>query len=44
VTGADDLIRMLAGDKIGRTVEVEARRNGEHRRVSLTPGERTPRG
>ena len=23
VTGADDLIRMLAGDKIGRSVEVE---------------------
>ena len=29
VTGADDLIRMLAGDKIGRTVEIEALRNGE---------------
>ena len=28
VTGADDLIRMLAGDKIGRTVEVKTRRNG----------------
>src|SRR5438552_2583402 len=27
VTGADDLIRLLAGDKIGRTVEVETLRN-----------------
>ncbi len=43
VTGADDLIRLLGGDKIGHTVEIEARRNGEHRRVSLVPGER-PRG
>ncbi len=40
VTGADDLIRMLAGDKIGRAVEVEILRNGERRRVSLVPGER----
>jgi S1-C subfamily serine protease len=44
VTGADDLIRLLAGDKIGRTVEIEARRGGEQRRVSLVPGERAPRG
>jgi len=44
VTGADDLIRLLAGDKIGRTVEVEALRGGEMRRVSLVPGERKPRG
>src|ERR1700687_4428948 len=29
VTGADDLIRLLAGEKIGRTVEVETLRNGE---------------
>ncbi len=44
VTGADDLIRLLAGDKIGRTVEIETRRNGEHRRLSLVPGERASRG
>jgi S1-C subfamily serine protease len=44
VTGADDLIRLLAGDKIGRTVAIEARRNGEHRRMSLVPGERPARG
>jgi S1-C subfamily serine protease len=44
VTGADDLIRLLAGDKIGRTVEVMTLRNGEQRRVSLVPAERTQRG
>src|SRR6202521_4630554 len=33
VTGADDLIRLLAGEKIGRTVEVETLRSGEQRRV-----------
>jgi len=43
VTGADDLIRMLAGDKIGRAVEVKFRRGGEERRVTLVPGERSPR-
>src|ERR1700756_5497058 len=32
VTGADDLIRLLAGDKIGRSVEVATLRNGEPRR------------
>jgi S1-C subfamily serine protease len=44
VTGADDLIRLLAGDKIGRTVEVNTLRNGEQRRVTLVPSERTRRG
>jgi S1-C subfamily serine protease len=41
VTGADDLIRLLAGDKIGRTVEFETLRNGGRRVLSLTPIERT---
>jgi S1-C subfamily serine protease len=44
VTGADDLIRLLAGDKIGRAVEFDSLHNGERRRVSLVPGERKPRG
>jgi S1-C subfamily serine protease len=44
VTGADDLIRILAGDKIGRTVEVETLRNGARRSVSLVPAERAHRG
>jgi len=44
VTGADDLIRMLAGDKIGRTVEIEALHNGNRRVLSLVPDERADRG
>ena len=44
VTGADDLIRMLAGDKIGRTVEIEALHNGSRRVISLVPAERAHRG
>jgi len=44
VTGADDLIRLLAGDKIGRAVEVATLRGGEMRQVSLVPGERKQRG
>jgi S1-C subfamily serine protease len=44
VTGADDLIRILAGEKIGRTVEVVTLRNGSHQVVSLVPSERTHRG
>jgi S1-C subfamily serine protease len=40
VTGADDLIRNLAGDKIGRRVEIEALRNGGRHVVSLVPDER----
>jgi S1-C subfamily serine protease len=44
VTGADDLIRILVGEKIGRSVEVVTLRNGEHRVVSLVPAERLHRG
>src|SRR5439155_21882750 len=40
VTGADDLIRTLTGDKIGRALEVELLRITTHRRVSLVPEER----
>ena len=43
VTGADDLIRTLTADKIGREVVVETLRKGERRTVSLTAEER-PRG
>jgi len=43
VTGADDLIRSLAGDKIGRSIEIEALRNGGRRVVSLVPDERPHR-
>jgi S1-C subfamily serine protease len=44
VTGADDLIRILAGDKIGRSVEIEALRSGNRHVVSLVPDERARRG
>ena len=44
VTGADDLIRLLAGDKIGRAIEVDALRNGNRRQVTVIPGERGRRG
>jgi S1-C subfamily serine protease len=40
ITGADDLIRVLAGDKIGRTVELEVLHNGSRRMLSLVPQER----
>jgi S1-C subfamily serine protease len=43
LTGADDLIRSLAGDKIGRRVEIEALRNGGRHVVSLVPDERAHR-
>jgi S1-C subfamily serine protease len=43
VTGADDLIRILTADKIGRKVEIELLREGERRRISLTPEERQQR-
>jgi S1-C subfamily serine protease len=44
VTGADDLIRLLAGEKIGQRVEIEALRNGSRQVVSLVPDERLRRG
>jgi S1-C subfamily serine protease len=43
VTGADDLIRMLAGDKIGRRLEVTILRNGSREVRSLIPEERVRR-
>jgi S1-C subfamily serine protease len=43
VAGADDLVRLLTTDKIGREVLVETLRKGERRTVALTAQER-PRG
>jgi len=43
ITGADDLIRVLAGDKIGRTIELEVLHNGSRRALSLVPQERVHR-
>src|SRR5438552_1261594 len=41
VTGADDLIRALTGERIGRAVEIEVLRTGRRRRFTLVPQERT---
>jgi S1-C subfamily serine protease len=40
VTGADDLIRILTGERIGRPVDVEVLRLGKRRSFGLVPGER----
>src|SRR5256885_4168066 len=40
VTGADDLIRLLGADKIGRPVEFTVLRGGRLERMSVTPRER----
>ncbi|HEX2653455.1 MAG TPA: PDZ domain-containing protein, partial [Xanthobacteraceae bacterium] len=40
VTGADDLIRVLSGERIGREVEIEVVRNGKRRQFRLLPEER----
>src|SRR6266852_8696718 len=40
ITGADDLIRALTGERIGRAVEIEVLRAGKRRRFTLMPGER----
>ena len=37
-------IRILAGDKIGRTVEIEILRNGSRQTLPLVPEERANRG
>jgi len=40
VTGADDLIRLLTGERIGRAVEIDVLRLGKPRRFTLVPEER----
>ncbi len=40
VTGADDLMRALTGDKIGRSAMLEVLRGAERLALSLTPAER----
>jgi len=44
ITGADDLIRALVGDTIGRTVEIEILRGGSRQALALVPQERANRG
>jgi S1-C subfamily serine protease len=40
VTGADDLVRTLTGERIGRPVEIEVLRLGKRRQFAVTPRER----
>ncbi len=40
VTGADDLIRLLTGERIGRSLEIQVLRLGKPRSFSLVPEER----
>jgi S1-C subfamily serine protease len=40
VTGADDLIRLLAGEKIAQAIEIDTLRSGDRRTLSLVPAER----
>src|SRR5215475_4778637 len=43
ISGADDLIRILGGDKIGRKVPLESLRRGERRLSTITPTQRAQR-
>jgi S1-C subfamily serine protease len=43
VTGADDLIRFMTGDQIGKKLKVDVLREGHPRTVTLEPEERTKR-
>jgi S1-C subfamily serine protease len=43
ITGADDLIRLLTGEKIGGSVEIDLLRSGRRQRVTLRPEERLRR-
>jgi S1-C subfamily serine protease len=40
VTGADDLIRLLTGDRIGRAIDIDVLRLGRRRTFALVPEER----
>ncbi|MND00674.1 hypothetical protein D3C83_193720 [compost metagenome] len=43
VTGADDLIRLLTGDRIGQELTFEVLRFGKPRRFTIVPVERKKR-
>ena len=43
VTGADDLIRILAGEKIGQQIRIEVLREGSRQVLTIVPDERTHR-
>ena len=40
VTGADDLIRLLTGERIGKAIEIDVLRLGKPRAFTLVPEER----
>jgi S1-C subfamily serine protease len=40
VTGTDDLMRLLGGNRIARAIDVTALRDGRVERLNVTPGER----
>ncbi len=40
VTGADDLIRLLTGERIGKAIEIKVLRLGKPRTFTLVPEER----
>ena len=44
ITGADDLIRALTGDKIGKSVALDVLRGTERLALSLVPQERKRAG
>jgi S1-C subfamily serine protease len=44
VTGADDLVRLLTGDKIGKPVSLDVLRGGERMTISVVPQERKRSG
>src|SRR5690348_9255219 len=43
IAGADDLVRALTSEKIGRSVSLELLRRGERQRVAITPSQRVQR-
>jgi len=40
ITGVDDLIRLLDGERIGRAIAIDVLRRGQLRSVEVTPSER----
>jgi S1-C subfamily serine protease len=44
ITGADDLVRLLTGEKIGQRVALDVLRCGERLTISVVPQERKRAG
>ena len=43
LAGTDDLLRLLTGQRVGRSLEVTVLRQGERVRLAVQPRERLPR-